>query len=669
MKQTGLVLTLFLILAVSCGRSEYSVESPDGSMCVKVSVKGETTWSLYVDGKLVCGPSAISMTLSDGKVYGHSGRPENFSLISRQGQIKAPVYRKSVIDDCFNELTLDYSDYAVQVRAYDEGVAYRFRSKSTEPFRVENEQASFMFPDDWKCYVPYSNNDDTDLNAQFFCSFENRYQHIPLSGWDTKRIAFLPVMIDAPDGVKLLITESDLRSYPGMFLSNWDQDNSLTGVFAPLPDQIEQGGHNMLQGIVKTRKGYIAEKQGATDFPWRIIAVSRRDIDMADNDMVYKLAKPSDPAMDFSWVRPGKVAWEWWNDWNIRGINFQPGVNTATYKHYIDFASENGIEYVILDEGWSVNLAADLYQIVPEIDLNEILSYAEKKNVGIILWAGYWALNRDIEGLFKHYSEMGVKGFKIDFMDRDDQMILDFLEESASIAARYHLLVDYHGTSKPSGLHRTYPNIINYEGIHGLENMKWSPASVDQVTYDVTVPYIRFMAGPADYTQGAMHNATRSQYRPSNHSPMSQGTRCHQLAEYIVFSSPLNMLCDSPSNYREEPECTAFISAIPTVWDRTRALDGEITEYAVIARQKDNTWYVGALNGWKSRDLDLDLDFLGQGDFSMTVFSDGADADVNAQAYTVTQSMLPESRHVRIHMASGGGWIARIVPITKESGR
>jgi len=660
MKRTVFILSTLLLFTVSCGRTEYTVESPDGNVRVTVNVKDETSYSVYVDGELVCGPSAISMTLSDGTVYGKSGRPDSYSTENHDAQIKAPVYRKAVVDDHYNELTLSYKGYAIVFRAYDEGIAYRFHSDASDPFMVKEEQASFRFPDDWNSYVPYSNNNNTDLDAQFFCSFENRYQHIPLSGWDGKRIAFLPVMIEVPNGIKLLVTESDLRDYPGMFLSNWDHDNTLEGVFAPVPDRIEQGGHNMLQGIVKTRKDYIAEKDGPTDFPWRIIAVSRDDVEMADNDMVYRLGAAPDPDLDFSWVRPGKVAWEWWNDWNIRGVDFRPGVNTETYKHYIDFASEHGIEYVILDEGWSVNLAADLYQIVPEINLEEILSHAAQKNVGIILWAGYWALDRDIEGLFKHYSEMGVKGFKIDFMDRDDQMILKFLEETARIAAKYHLIVDYHGTSKPSGLHRTYPNIINYEGIHGLEQMKWSPASVDQVTYDVTVPYIRFMAGPADYTQGAMRNATRERYRPSNHSPMSQGTRCHQLAEYVIFSSPLNMLCDSPSNYREEPESTDFIASVPTVWDQTVAMNGKVSEYISMARKSGSIWYVGSLNGWNARDLELDLSMLGPGEFQMTIFADGPDADVEATSYTRNTVQVPENRKVNIHMAPGGGWVARI---------
>ena len=308
--------------------------------------------------------------------------------------------------------------------------------------------------------------------------------------------------------------------------------------------------------------------------------MATEDKAMLDSDLVYALSRPAQG--DFSWVKPGKVAWDWWNAWNLYGVDFRAGINTQTYKYYIDFAAENGIEYVILDEGWAVNLQADLFQVVPEIDLPGIVDYANAKGVGIILWAGYWAMNRDIEGICKHFSEMGVKGFKIDFMNRDDQQMVDFYRETAEIAARYHLLVDFHGAFKPSGLQRPYPNVINHEGVAGLEQMKWAQASVDQVTYDVQIPFIRMFAGPLDYTQGAMRNATRGNYRPVNSEPMSQGTRCRQLAEYILFEAPLTMLCDSPSNYLAEPECLRWMAAVPTVWDETVALDGQVGDYAAI---------------------------------------------------------------------------------------
>ena len=342
-------------------------------------------------------------------------------------------------------------------------------------------------------------------------------------------------------------------------------------------------------------------------------------------------------------------------------MDFKSGINTETYQHYIDFASANGIEYVILDEGWAVNGAADLFQVVPEIHLEKLVKYASERNVGLILWAGYWAFDRDMEKVCKHYSNMGIKGFKIDFMDRDDQHMVQFHQRAAMTAARYKLMVDFHGTYKPSGLNRTYPNVINYEGVHGLEQMKWSPASVDQVTYDVTFPFIRMMAGPVDYTQGAMRNATRSNYHPVYNEPMSQGTRCRQLAQYVVFESPLNMLCDSPSNYSKETECMEFISTVPTVWDETRALCGEVGKYIAMARRSGEEWYVGGMTDWNERTLTLDLSFLPQGVYSVELYRDGVNADRRASDYKKEVFDLPLNGLIKVKMAPGGGFAAKIV--------
>lgn len=416
----------------------------------------------------------------------------------------------------------------------------------------------------------------------------------------------------------------------------------------------------MLQGEVVEREDYIAECSGKEAFPWRIIMVTANDAEMAVNDLVWNLGTPADPSADFSWVRPGKVAWDWWNDWNLYGVDFRAGINNETYKYYIDFAAAHGIEYVILDEGWAVNKKADLMQVIPEIDIPMLCQYAQERGVGIILWAGYMAFDRDMENVCRHYSEMGVKGFKVDFMDRDDQAMVDFHRRAAEMAAKYHLLIDFHGTYKPAGLNRTWPNVINYEGVHGLEQMKWSDSSVDQVTYDVTVPFIRMAAGPMDYTQGAMRNATRKNYRPVNTEAMSQGTRCRQLAEYVVFDSPLNMLCDSPSNYMAEPLCTKFIAECPVTWDESRAVNGEIGKYITLARRCGDVWYVGSMTDWNARDIDIDLSFLGEGEWVMEIFRDGVNADRAAKDFKHEVVNVPADRHVTVHMAPGGGWAARI---------
>ncbi|QIK53348.1 glycoside hydrolase family 97 protein [Dysgonomonas sp. HDW5B] len=666
MRNTNKSYILLLILAIICCRTSVSaqkqflVQSPDNELKVNISVGNTIEYSVSHNGDLMIANSPISMSLTNGMSFGVNPRIAKLSTKTLNDTITASVYKRKEITDTYNEIILKFKEgFSLVFRAYNEGIAYRFVSDLKKPFEVKSEEVNFNFPTDQKAYIPYVQNIKEPIEKQFYNSFENTYQHINISQWDKKRLAFLPLVVEGVNGKKVCITESDLTNYPGMYLYNGNGSTTLSGVFAPYPKDIKQGGHNMLQGEVQSAEPYIARYNGATNFPWRIIIISENDKELADNDMVYKLATPNKVA-DASWIKPGKVAWDWWNDWNLYDVDFRSGINNETYKYYIDFASQHGIEYVILDEGWAVNLQADLFQVVPEIDLKSLVDYANKKNVGLILWAGYYAFNKDIEGICKHYSDMGIKGFKVDFMDRDDQPMVDFHYRAAEIAAKYHMMLDYHGTYKPTGLQRTFPNVINFEGVHGLEQMKWSPESVDQVTYDVTIPFIRMVAGPLDYTQGAMRNASKGNYRPVNSEPMSQGTRCRQLAEYIIFESPLNMLCDNPSNYMREKECTEFIANVPTVWDNTIALDGKIGEYITIAREKDNVWYVGSLTNWDARTLDVDLSFLGEGSFKAEVFKDGANADRSGHDYKKELIDIPSDRKLSIPMASGGGYVMKI---------
>lgn len=656
------IILLFPNLGISAyAQKQFKVVSPDGKITADISVGDVIEYSVSHNGDLMLAKSPISIMLADGSSYGKNSKFSRSSTRTVNQTIDAPIYKRKTIIDNFNELTLQFKDgFDLLFRAYNDGVSYRFISKSKNPFEVKDEQAVFNFPADQKVFVPYVQHQRNSLEEQFYNSFENTYQHINLSQWDKKRLAFSPLVAEGVNGKKIAIVESDLINYPGMYLYNGDASNSLKGVFAPYPKEIKQGGHNMLQGEVQSRENYIARYEKGVSFPWRALIISENDFQLADNDMVYKLATTADKNTDYSWVKPGKVAWDWWNDWNLYDVDFKAGINNETYKYYIDFASNYGIEYVILDEGWAVNLKADLYQVIPEINLKELISYANKKNVGLILWAGYYAFNKDIEGICKHYSEMGIKGFKVDFMDRDDQPMVDFHYRAAGIAAKYKMMLDYHGSYKPTGLQRTFSNVINFEGVHGLEQMKWADESVDQVTYDVTFPFIRMLAGPVDYTQGAMRNATKWNYRPVNSEAMSQGTRCRQLAEYIIFESPLNMLCDSPSNYMNEAECAEFIATVPTVWDNTIALNGEIGKYITIARQKDDIWYVGSLTDWNERTLTLDLSFLAEGNFKAEVFKDGINANNAARDYKKETIIIPDNRQLSISMAQGGGFVMKI---------
>lgn len=640
----------------------YRVTSPDGHISATVMVGEDIRYSVSRDEQTLIAPSTISMNLSDGTVFGQNDKVRKTVRTSFDERFSTVAYKKAEVRDNYNQILLNFKEFSLIFRAYDDGVAYRFISNldKKKTYEVISEQAEFNFGEDRQAFIPYVNSGAKTVEGQYFNSFENTYTVQNLSQWRKDRLAFLPLVVAADEGVKILITEADLTNYPGMHVIGREGSNSLNGTFAPYPKVIEQGGHNRLQGMVMERENFIAKASGDEVFPWRVIMVSTSDSQLAVNDMVWKLSPKQDAGTDYGWVKPGKVAWDWWNDWNLYGVDFKAGINNETYKYYIDFASTHGIAYVILDEGWAVNLQADLFQVIPEIDIQELVDYGKERGVGIILWAGYWAFNRDMEKVCRHYSEMGVKGFKVDFMDRDDQLMVNFHARAAETAARYGLMLDFHGTYKPTGLSRRWPNVVNYEGVHGLEQMKWRPKECDQVTYDVTVPFIRMAAGPMDYTQGAMRNASKSNYRPVYNEPMSQGTRCRQLAEYVVFDSPLNMLCDSPSNYIAEVECTEFIAACPETWDESLGMNGEIGKYITIARRSGDAWYVGALTNWDERDITLDLSFLGEGDWTLDIFQDGPNAEKAARDYVHTTATVPADRKITAHLAPGGGWAAKI---------
>ncbi len=641
------------------------LKSPDGKSQATINVSDRITYSLSQDGVEVLSPSAISMTLNDGTLWGVAPTLLSVERYSEDETIETPRYRSTHIVDQHNGVLLNFDGWAVEFRAFDDAVAYRFISEKRGKYEVVNEQAEFNFPDNAIATAPYVPIEGT-IEEQFFSSFENTYTVAPIQDLDKNRLIFLPMSIEAQGSKRVTITESDLRDYPGMYLTASLGKNSLTGLFAPVRNEIEEhAGYNNLQVLVKSRHSYIARVDGARTFPWRVSIISRNDVELANCEVVYKLAAES-VIGDASWVKPGKVAWDWWNNWNLEGVDFKAGVNNETYKYYIDFASENGIEYVILDEGWSVNKVYDLMQVVPEIDLEELIAYAEERNVGIILWAGYYAFDRDMERICKHYSEMGVKGFKIDFMNGDCQDLVNFNERSAAMTAKYKLMLDIHGTYKPTGLERTYPNIINYEGVHGLEQMKWQPQECDQVTYDVTMPFIRMVAGPVDYTQGAMRNAVKTynsladnienQYYPSFTTPMSQGTRARQFAQYVVFFSPINMLCDTPTAYEKNPESTEFIASIPTIWDESRVIEGKMGEYIITARRSGETWYIGGLNDWDVRSVEIDVKAITGKSGVATLYKDGINAGANGTDYKIEKILVGDAP-TTVEMAGGGGFV------------
>ncbi len=525
-------------------------------------------------------------------------------------------------------------------------MAYRFETRRPGDITVTAEEASFRFGSNHLFYFPEE--------TSFISHQERLYSKLRLNEVSRGRFSGLPVMVEVPGGPRVVITEADLLDYPGMDITGGPEANSLVGLFPAYPTKVELRRDR--NEHVLERADYIARTRGTRSFPWRVLVVAFRDADLLETDIVYRLASESAES-DTSWIRPGKVAWDWWNANNIDGVPFRAGVNTETYKHYIDFAAEQGIEYVILDEGWY--RLGNLLDVVPEMDMDALAAHARQRHVGLILWVVWKTLDEQMEAALDRFAQWGVKGIKVDFMQREDQWMVNFYERVAREAARRKLLVDFHGAYKPTGLYRTYPNVLTSEGVVGLEHSKWSSDASPENA--VTFPFMRMLAGPVDYTPGAMINATKSDFRPVFNRPMSQGTRCHQLAMYVVFESPLQMLADTPSNYRREPDGLAWLRAVPTVWDETRVLAAEVGQFILVARRRGEQWWVGALTNWTARDLEVDLSFLAAGEYRADTYRDGPNADrVGVDSTRETQVVSARDR-LRVHLAPGGGWAAHLV--------
>jgi len=662
MKKQVLFLFAFTLSAVFVTAQkpvQFDIQSPDGKIKCSIEAGAKISWSVSHENNVVIAPSIISMTLGTGEILGQQVKVISSEKTAVNEVINTPIYKKKSVINQYNQLTLECkSQYGIIFRAYNEGIAYRFYTRKKGEIIIQSEEARFNFSQDDTCYVPYVR--DLRGREQFIQSFEALYTEKPFSGLYPDSLGFLPVLVKMPAQKKAVILEADLEDYPGMYLTVASGPGfGFRGIQAGYPLTEFQAGYHKLNTMVGQRAPYIAKVNGSRDFPWRVVVISNRDADLLNNDIVQKLAAPS-RIKDFSWIKPGKVAWDWWNDWNISHVDFKAGVNTVTYKYYIDFAAANKLEYIIMDEKWSNPL--DLMEVSPDINLQEIIDYGKQKNVGVILWASWYAVDQKMTEAFSKYAAMGIKGFKIDFMDRDDQKMVASLYHIAQKAAEFKLLIDYHGMYKPTGLQRTYPNVLNFEGVKGMENVKWTPND-DVPHYDVSIPFIRMVAGPMDYTPGAMRNATKSSFHPDGSMPMSQGTRSHQLAMYTVFEAPLQMLSDNPTVYLKEQESTDFISKVPSVFDETVAIDGAVGDFVAIARKKNDVWYAGILNNWNARDITLDFSFLGTRNYQAEIFKDGMNAERDATDYKRELILISPSTKINIHLAPGGGWAARIVAV------
>lgn len=651
------ILSLLLLIgnaSLAAKEKKYVLSSPDGTLKVEISAGNELAYQVMHGNDTILSHSNIGLVLENGTIVGKTPRITGERRRKIKDNIESPFYRFKEFVATGNELDLKLKGgFGIIFRAYNEGVAYRFYTTQSSDIIIKEEQAEFNFKEDYTAYLPYTTNDKKPMAM----AYQNVYDITPLSKAQPK-LAFLPVTVDC-GSVKLTLLESDLEAYPGMFVQSQQGKYGLKGVFAPYPAKTDFYPWRKQEYVTETTD-FISRSRGSRSYPWRVLAITEKDTDMPVNNLVYALASPNRIG-DTSWIKTGKVAWDWWNDWNLKGVPFKAGINMDTYKYYIDFASRNGLEFIVLDEGWYDPKSGDMLTVIPELDLPELIAYGKSKGVEIVLWTVFNVLDSQLEAACKKYADMGIKGFKVDFLDRDDQTAVEMVYRIAEMTARYKLTLDLHGIYKPTGINRTYPHIINFESVFGMEEVKWTDIKNNMPLYDVTFPYIRMMAGPVDYTPGVMRNATKADWRAMYYTPASMGTRCHQLAAYIVHDSPFTMLCDAPTNYLNEQECVDFIASLPVEVDSTFIASGELGKYIVTVRKKDVNWYIGGMTNWDERDVQLDFSFLPEGmSYTAVLFKDGVNANKQAEDYRKETIRIDKDSRLTLHLASGGGFAMKL---------
>lgn len=651
------ILSLLLLIgnaSFAAKEKKYVLSSPDGTLKVEISAGNELAYQVMHGNDTILSHSNIGLVLENGTIVGKTPRITGERRRKIKDNIESPFYRFKEFVATGNELDLKLKGgFGIIFRAYNEGVAYRFYTTQSSDIIIKEEQAEFNFKEDYTAYLPYTTNDKKPMAM----AYQNVYDITPLSKAQPK-LAFLPVTVDC-GSVKLTLLESDLEAYPGVFVQSQQGKYGLKGVFAPYPAKTDFYPWRKQEYVTETTD-FISRSRGSRSYPWRVLAITEKDTDMPVNNLVYALASPNRIG-DTSWIKTGKVAWDWWNDWNLKGVPFKAGINMDTYKYYIDFASRNGLEFIVLDEGWYDPKSGDMLTVIPELDLPELIAYGKSKGVEIVLWTVFNVLDSQLEAACKKYADMGIKGFKVDFLDRDDQTAVEMVYRIAEMTARYKLTLDLHGIYKPTGINRTYPHIINFESVFGMEEVKWTDIKNNMPLYDVTFPYIRMMAGPVDYTPGAMRNATKADWRAMYYTPASMGTRCHQLAAYIVHDSPFTMLCDAPTNYLNEQECVDFITSLPVEVDSTFIASGELGKYIVTVRKKDVNWYIGGMTNWDERDVQLDFSFLPEGmSYTAVLFKDGVNANKQAEDYRKETIRIDKDSRLTLHLASGGGFAMKL---------
>lgn len=641
-----LVLCLCLVSLLHA-QNKLELVSPNGELKVSLNLSDKIYYSIDYNGEVLLKDNSLQLTLRN-QVLGQNPKLRRQKRTSVDERLTPVVPLKySEIKNRYNQLLLTFKDYSVEFRTFDDGVAYRFIASQKGDVEVMGEEFAINFPSDYLLHLQQPGG--------FHTAYEEPYTHVQSNAWKPEdRMAVLPVLIDTRKDYKILISESDLTDYPCMFLKGTGT-NGASAAFPKAPLSFTENSDRSVN--ITKEADYIAKTKGLRNYPWRYFVISKNDKQLIENTMTYRLAEKNQ-LQDVSWIKPGQVSWEWWNDASPYGpdVNFVSGYNLETYKYYIDFASKFGIPYIIMDEGWAKS-TRDPYTPNPKVDLHELIRYGKEKNVGIVLWLTWLTVENNFD-LFKTFNEWGVKGLKIDFMDRSDQWMVNYYERVAREAAKHHLFVDFHGSFKPAGLEYKYPNVLSYEGVRGMEQM--GGCYPDNSLY---LPFMRNAVGPMDYTPGAMISMQPNVYRSERPNAASIGTRAYQLALFVVFESGLQMLADNPTLYYHNEDCTRFMTQVPVTWDETVALEAKAGEYVIVAKRKGDKWFIGGItnNGETKREFTVKLDFLNKDrSYQMTSFEDGINAGRQAMDYRCKSSLVKADEQLTIKMVRNGGFAAII---------
>jgi alpha-glucosidase len=657
MKNTFLFILNFIFIGtLSAQKQKPAVEviSPNTKIKFVLKIINQAVqYEVFFENNSIITPSKLSLDFLENGQFGEDvvikkskiqEKKENYTLVVGKVKQVQSVYNEALIE--FQETKKSKRKINIIIRAYDDALAFRYefpKQGNESSWTLTNENSTFNLSQNPLVY--------TLLHDNYLSSHEGLYSKIQLNDIPKDKLMDMPSLFEFQGTnhkkVYLSITEAALLNYPGMYLAK-SNEGFLVSKLSPLPNQTQK------KAILK-----LPHKS-----PWRVMMLGNEMATLMESNILTNLNE--DPKnKDWSWLKPGKTDFTWWNGDVLNNVDFPVGLNFETHKYYIDFCAANGIDFHSVvsfgnfawyqgeQEGFDpASPNADVTKPLEALQMDKLAAYSREKGVGLRVWVNWKSLERKIDEAFPLFKKWNIKGLMVDFMDRDDQEMVNFVEEVLQKAAKYHLHIQFHGAYKPTGLARTYPNELTKEGVLNLENLKW--ASDCDPEHNLMVPFTRMLAGPMDYHSGGFRSLPRKKYTVNFTAPNVLGTRCHHLAMAVVYESYLQMLCDYPAAY-ENQLGFEFLQQVPTIWDEMKVLNAQIGDFLTIARRKDSEWYIGTMNDWSPRSLEIKLDFLPAGKFVAMIYEDNVETEKDSNQLTKRSQVFTNQDVIKVNLASGGG--------------